>query len=199
MTFEEAWDRVPGEGWLSPDEGRLLWDAVRAAAGPTLEVGCYRGRSTVLLHLAAPDRPLYCVDPFAGFNDQDPTGDATKRQWAHNVRLLTGVDPDVVGAAFLGLNSVPRSGAKITLWPQRVEDWRPRPVGLAYLDGYHTFEGTREQIRVAMECGARTVLVHDVNDQGEGREVLRACWQLLGPWVARVERLAVWPLPPFPA
>ena len=191
-SFESVWARVPGEGWLEPAEGRLLYAEAGRVGGPILEVGVYKGRSTVLL--AALGRPLYCVDPFAGFNDLDPSGERVKADWLHNVRLLTGIEPAVVPAALAGLNSVPDPADKITLWARRVEDWRPRPCGFAYLDGDHTRAGTLAQVRRALECDPTTIAVHDVNDSGDGYEVRKACEELIGPWRERVQKLAVWRL-----
>ena len=52
MTFDEAWEIIPGNGWLSRPEGQLLWDVAQTCSGDVLEVGCYQGKSTCLLALA---------------------------------------------------------------------------------------------------------------------------------------------------
>lgn len=191
--FAVAWSLVPGTGWLTEEEGWLLWKAVRRSTGPVLEVGCFHGRSTVLLHLACPDRPLYCVDPFEGFDlEGDPTGQNAKAQWLHNVPLLTGTRPVVVPAAFNGLNSVPDPSEKITLWTQRIEDWRPRPVGFAYLDGDHTYQGTLAQFEAALLSEAKVIACHDVGDTDGGQVVRNAAHKVVGPWDEKVDKMAVW-------
>jgi hypothetical protein len=117
---------------------------------------------------------VYVVDPFAGFDDNDPTGDLT--HVAFNANLLS-------------------RGLYVTLFRQRVEDWRPSsvlPIGFAFLDGDHTYRGTVAQVKAAIACGADVIAVHDVNDTGDGREVKRACLESLLGWEERVERLAVW-------
>lgn len=169
MTFTEVWLDIPGEGWLSEDEARLLWDCTQRTQGAILEVGCYLGRSSVLL--ARSERPVFCVDPFDGFNE-DYGGDRIEAMWRANMS--------------------DRGITNTTLFRMRVEDWTPQPVGLAYLDGDHTCNGTVRQIEVAQRCGATLIAVHDVNDEGAGFDVKRACLYALGKWTERVERLAIW-------
>lgn len=167
MTFEEVWLGLPAEGWLSEGEARLLWDCAARTTGAILEVGCYVGRSSALL--ASFGRPLYCVDPLDGFNE-DYGGDKIESLWRANLAAYPNA----------------------TLFRQRVEYWAPRPVGLAYLDGDHSAHGTAFQIGMAVQCGARIVAVHDVNDKGDGVLVRDACLAALGPWRERVGRLAIW-------
>jgi hypothetical protein len=112
------------------------------------------------------------VDPFDGFAG-GMSGDEVERRWRENLKSR---------------------GLSAELFRQRAEDWEPRPVGFAYLDGDHSYEGTASQIRLATACGAAAVAVHDVNDTGGGVEVRDACLALLGRWHSRVERLAVWEL-----
>lgn len=176
-TFDEVYKTLP-DGWLTETEAKTLWVAALSCTGAILEVGCYKGRSTVLL--AATERTVYCVDPWAGFDSDDPTGDKTFKAWLTNIQI--------------------RGYASNVFWfRQTVSEWLgksyidgPRPARFAYLDGDHTYEGTKLQIEAAKACGAVTIAVHDVNDRGDGLEVKRACLELLGPWKVRVERLAVW-------
>lgn len=170
-TFEEVYTTLPADGWLTEDEARLLWDKASLYDGPILEVGCYKGRSTVLL--ASLGRPVYAVDPFAGFSTDDPSGEGVKAEWMGNVYSR-------------GLSDV------VQLFHRRVEDWAARPAGFAYLDGDHTYTGTLAQIRAALSCGARGVAAHDFNETGGGAEVRRACLQKLGTPAAQAGRLAYW-------
>lgn len=169
-TFEEVFATLP-DGWLTEPEARLLWDTSLKAEGPILEVGCYKGRSTCLLSEAG--WTMYCVDPFSGFDSDDPKGDGIYRTWLSRVSQLEGAH-------------------NIFQYRVRIEDWRPRPVDFAYLDGDHTYEGTKAQIKKALKCKARLIAIHDVNDSGGGLEVKRAAVEMLGDWNERVERLAVW-------
>ena len=167
MTFEEAFaiaDKITG--WLSKDEAKLLWKAANATRGIILEVGCFHGRSTSIL--SAFGRQVYAVDQFSGFDTLDMSGAKAKADFLANAR------PNVV------------------LFHERIESWKPRPVGFAYLDGDHSYNGTKAQIRKALSCRPQAIAIHDVNDTGEGREIKKAAISLLGPWQTRIERLAVW-------
>ena len=171
MTFDEVYETLPGNGWLSRSEAELLYRSAKAATGYILEVGCFEGRSTVLL--ASLGRPVYAVDPFDGFHSE-LSGDEICRRFT--------------------VNLVSRGIHNVHLYHYKVEDKElelPR-MGFAYLDGDHTYYGTRLQIGKAKLCGAKVIAIHDVNDSGDGANIKRAALEMLGPWDERVERLAVW-------
>ncbi len=68
-TFDSAWALAStAAGWLTEDQGRLLWDeARRLAPGATvLEIGSFQGRSTIVLGSAVAERDghVVAVDPF---------------------------------------------------------------------------------------------------------------------------------------
>lgn len=175
-TFDEVYRTLPGTGWLTEREARLLFQSVPKEAVGTeaaLEVGCYHGRSTVLL--ASLFRTVYSVDPMDGFDSDDPTGEKTLAAYTAN---LTN-----------------RSISNVEFSRCRIEDWKPRPILFAHLDGDHTYKGTVAQIEKALACGAKIITIHDVNDTGEGVEIKRAALRLLGRWRSRAQRLAVWTLP----
>lgn len=173
MDFDEAYEMIPGNGWLSEDEAELLWMMAALCDGPILEVGCYKGRSTCLL--AYLGRQVYAVDPFDEFTT-DHDGDQIQRTLLDNLaaRDLTNVE----------------------VFRQRIEDWQRKTVGFAYLDGDHSYDGTVRQIEIAVAClsgqGTNGIAVHDYNDSGDGLEVKQAAMELLGPPKERAGRLAVW-------
>lgn len=165
-TLAELYETLP-EGWLSLNETALLhWHALQTS-GPILEVGCYRGRSSVLL--ASFGRPLYCVDPFDRVDTKDD-GPIIEASWRENLK----------------------DRENVFLFKQPVENFCPTKVGFAYLDGDHSYQGTVNQIIMAFLCSAPVIAIHDVNDSGGGLEVKRAAIEYLGPWHERVERLAIW-------
>lgn len=171
-AFDELYEFLPGDGWLSKVEAELLWKWVNVVEGDILEVGCYKGRSTVLL--TATDRRVLCVDPFKGFSTDDPSGLEIYKTFLANLKE--------------------RRVENFSLFVTRVEDWTPKSVGFAYLDGDHTYQGTKVQIVVALKCEAKIIAIHDVNDSGGGLEVKRASLEMLGNWTERKERLAIWDL-----
>ena len=155
-------------GWLTFDETRLLWHTTEDTTGPILEVGSYYGRSTVLL--AHTGRVIYAVDPFSDFDTGDPGGDKIEAGFLENTKRFNN----------------------IFLFRQKIEDWKTRKVGFAYLDGDHTYQGTKNQIEVALACHAEVIAIHDVNDTGGGTEVKRAALEYFPKgWERRVGRLAV--------
>jgi|GEM_PF-3679070 len=150
--FEEVFETLPGHGWLTFREAQLLWRIAETTTGPILEVGCYYGRSTVLL--AALGRPMYCVDPFDHFDTADPSG-------------------EIIKAAFLD-NLATRNIINVQLFCEKIEDWQIRSAGFAYLDGDHTCDGTTNQINAALATGAKTLCIHDYSNTGGGRSVVKA-------------------------
>lgn len=74
-SFPEALTRVHGvEGWLSDAQAHALWDAARAtrAPGQIVEIGSFRGRSTIVLASARPEGvAMVAIDPHGG-NDRGP-------------------------------------------------------------------------------------------------------------------------------
>lgn len=169
-TFDEVYSTLPGNGWLSESEARLLWKCCECSDGPILEVGCHKGRSTVLL--ASFGRTVWCVDPFDRFSDSE-SGESIRNEFLHNIveRCISVV---------LKRMKIEEAASELPM------------VGLAYLDGDHTYDGTVNQIRAAIGCSANIIAIHDVNDSGGGLEVKRAALDELGAWDERVERLAVW-------
>lgn len=166
-SFEEVYETLPGNGWLTREEAELLWRVASATTGPILEVGSYYGRSTVLL--AALGRPVYAIDPFDGF-DSDLSGDEVQKRFFDNIQGR-GID-------------------NVTLFRRKIEDWARRPVGFAYLDGDHTFEGSRHQIQVARACGVHHLCIHDYADDGGGKLVADAVAKEGLRVIKRVERMA---------
>lgn len=154
-------------GWLTLEEAELLFRIASACRGDILEVGCYKGRSTVVL--AQTGRIVHSVDSFKDFVKADLSGETVKLEFLANTKAFHNV----------------------RLYHTKVENWKVVPCGFCYLDGDHTYEGTISQICIAKKCEPTWIAVHDVNDHGGGKEIKRACMEQLGEWEERVGRLAV--------
>ena len=74
-AFDDALRSIAGvQGWLTDGQARRLWDGARrlARGARIVEIGSYRGRSTILLAIAAPEgAEVVAIDPHAG-NDRGP-------------------------------------------------------------------------------------------------------------------------------
>ena len=147
--FENAWalaDPVPG--WLTQDQGRMLFDeAAAAGAGARLlEIGSHQGRSTILLGVAAlaSGGEVVAIDPFV---EGRLFGGASTRDKFRGHLERTGVSTVV----------------------RQVEDYstRARPgwsegIDLLYIDGKHdmwTFSDDLRWKEFLPPGGA--ILVHD--------------------------------------
>jgi predicted O-methyltransferase YrrM len=149
LSFEDAWalaDPIPG--WLTRDQGRALWDAVRRlpAGARIVEIGSHQGRSTLVLASAA-------------------RGTGAK---------ITAVDPFVEGRLFGGARTQAKFEANLTHAGLRdgVEllvdystrlrpHWRDR-IDLLYIDGKHDYWTFTDDLRWS-QCLAPDgeILVHD--------------------------------------
>ena len=60
------------EGWLSDEVAELLMSfAARVSKGVIVEVGSWKGKSTVGMALANPNCKIYAVDPFTGSQEHE--------------------------------------------------------------------------------------------------------------------------------
>jgi predicted O-methyltransferase YrrM len=144
-------DVVEGvEGWLAREEAALLMDLAAAvpACEAVVELGNYRGRSTVALALAARSgggAQVYSVDPHLDF-----TGPRGGRFGRHDQEhLYANLARCGVGAAVsvVGLDSRRVAAA-----------WGDVAVGLLFIDGDHRYEAVRADLdawRPHLAPGAR--------------------------------------------
>lgn len=182
-TFNEVFATLPSHGWLAMEEAELLWKYTKEAK-TVLEVGTYYGRSAAMLSEIVDT--LYCVDPFVDFDTGDLSGENARLSFLQSM-LDRGI---IVGD---GLNP-PAEPTKVYLFKQKIENWEPRPVDLAYLDGDHSYRGTLRQINKALQCKPKFIAVHDVSNSSGGVHVDKACRELLGPRRELAGTMAVWVL-----
>lgn len=157
-SFEAVWDRADGvEGWLTPEQGRRLFDAARRLSpGATIvEIGSFRGRSTIVLAASCPgDAEVVAIDPHGG-GDRGPQeiapdaarGDADHAAFTGNL-ATAGVEGRVRHVRKLSADAL---------------DDVPGEVDLLFVDGAHRLGPARADIvrwgdRVA---DGATMLVHD--------------------------------------
>jgi hypothetical protein len=181
------------EGWLTDAQAaRLRERAAAAGAGTIVEIGSFRGRSTVVLaRAAAPGASIVAIDPHAG-SDRGPQeigadparGDADHEAFTANL-------------AQAGVSDRVRHVRKMSA--EALDDV-DGPLAMLYVDGAHRFGPARDDIA---RWGARvapggTMLVHDsFSSIGVTGALLAECvasggWRYAGRTgsLAEYERLA---------
>lgn len=156
--FEAAWKRADAvEGWLTREQGRRLFDAA-SGLGPgatVVEIGSFRGRSTIVLAQAAPDEAeVVAIDPHGG-GDRGPgeiapdaaRGDADHAAFTANL-AAAGVADRVRHVRKLSADALSDVDGE---------------VDLLFVDGAHRLGPARSDI---VQWGHRvrdggTMLVHD--------------------------------------
>ncbi len=169
LEFDAAYATLPGNGWLTEDEARLLWDAVPLHSD-VVEIGTYHGRSACLLahRLAHFAGKLFCCDPFFDGHHFTDLGEGVAAY--REVRELLG-------------SILPAE--RFAVLPCRDEELARlighRSFGLVYCDGDHSYEATRDTL-TAWSQHAFRLAVHDYAEAGGGAEVKRAVEDALPDW-----------------
>lgn len=157
-TFADALPALDGiEGWLTEDQARRLWDRARALpeGATAVEIGSFRGRSTVITALALPEGArLTAIDPHAG-NDRGP------QEWE-------GKEAEAEDDHHVFLANLEKAGVRdrVTYVRKFSDDAHgdvDGDIDLLYIDGAHRFAPARTDI---VEWGDRvvpggTMLIHD--------------------------------------
>ncbi|MGI8664245.1 MAG: class I SAM-dependent methyltransferase [Acidimicrobiales bacterium] len=145
------------EGWLADDQALRLWTRARAvrAGGRIVEIGSFRGRSTVVLaSAAATGVEVVAIDPHAG-NDRGPREiDGFVVQAAQDNEAFN---------ANLEAAGVREKVRHVRAFSSEAHAEVFGPIELLYVDGAHRY---RPALADVQEWGARvapggTMLVHD--------------------------------------
>jgi hypothetical protein len=157
-SFDEVLASVADvEGWMSPDQARRLYDAARTAAPGQriVEIGSFRGRSTIVLASAAgPGVEVVAIDPHAG-NDRGP-------QEIEGFAAQAADDHSVFNRNLAAAGVADRVRHVRQFSDAALVDV-PGAVAVLYVDGAHRYAPARADIR---DWGARvepggTLLIHD--------------------------------------
>lgn len=145
------------EGWMTPAQGARLFGAARTCPSPgrIVEIGSFRGKSTVVLASAArPGVEIFAIDPHAG-NDRGPEewdGFADQASEDHECFL-----------ANLAGGGVADRVRHLRAFSDAAHADVPDPINVLYVDGAHSFGPARADLR---NWGSRvapggTMLIHD--------------------------------------
>ncbi len=157
-SFEEILRSVDDvDGWMSPDQARALFDASSAchSGDQIVEIGSFRGRSTIVLASAATDGVnVIAIDPHAG-NDRGP------QEFDGFVEEAEG-DHAIFNANLLRAGVANRV-RHIREMSNRAHDCVKGEITVLYIDGAHRYAPARQDI---VEWGRRvrpggTLLIHD--------------------------------------
>ncbi len=148
-TFDSAWAVAStAAGWLTQDQGRLLWDEARSLdPGATLlEIGSFQGRSTIVLGSAVAERGghVVAVDPFV---DDWKFGDP---------RTRTKFEAHIAASGLVHVVD------HVAEYSTRARPSWTRPLDLLFIDGKHDVWTVRDDLRWADHVAPEgPVLVHD--------------------------------------
>ncbi len=124
------------DGWLGPEEGRLLYRLAQAAdpAGVIVEIGSWHGRSTIWLGAGAAagrGARVVAIDPHYG-TDLRSEGETTEHILRTNLRRA-GLDD--------------RTEVVVSTSEEAAAQWS-RPVSLLWIDGDHSYESARRDLEL---------------------------------------------------
>jgi predicted O-methyltransferase YrrM len=145
------------QGWMSPGQAATLYRAARRCppTGTIVEIGSFRGRSTIVLaSAAAPDVSVVAIDPHAG-NDRGPQEIDGYAEAAADDHAAFLANLDAAGVA--------DRVRHVRMFSDAALDVVDGPVDVLYVDGAHRYGPARADIA---NWGARvsdggTMLIHD--------------------------------------
>ncbi len=145
------------EGWMTPGQAATLYDAAVGCppGGRIVEIGSFRGRSTIVLaSAAAPDVEVVAIDPHAG-NDRGP-------------QEIEGFEDDAEDDHAVFNQNLAAAGVAdrvrhVREFSDRAHEVVDGPVDVLYIDGAHRFAPARADI---VSWGERVadggvMLIHD--------------------------------------
>ncbi|MGI9028518.1 MAG: class I SAM-dependent methyltransferase [Ilumatobacteraceae bacterium] len=157
-TVEEALAATADvDGWMTEGQGRMLFDAAARCPedGRIVEIGSFRGRSTIVLAMAAaPGVEVVAIDPHAG-NDRGPQEIAGFAAEAQTDRAV--FEANLVGAGVAARVRHLAAFSDVALGDV------DGPIDVLYVDGAHRYGPARADLR---DWGAKlapfgTLLIHD--------------------------------------
>ncbi|MFK7918543.1 MAG: class I SAM-dependent methyltransferase [Ilumatobacter sp.] len=157
-TLQETMELVADvEGWMSPGQGATLYDSATRCPpnGRIVEIGSFRGRSTVVLATAAdPSVEVIAIDPHAG-NDRGP-------------QEIDGFEDEAADDHAVFNNNLADAGVAdrvrhVRAFSDAALDTITGPVDLLYVDGAHRYAPALADIRAWGDRvnNGGTMLIHD--------------------------------------
>jgi len=145
------------EGWMTPGQAATLFDAGRGCrgGGTIVEIGSFRGRSTIVLASAAPsDVSIIAIDPHAG-NDRGPQ--------EIDGFAVEAADDHAVFNSNLEAAGVADRVRHLRMFSDAALPEVEGQIDVLYIDGAHRYSPARADIRAwgdRLRDGG-TMLIHD--------------------------------------
>ncbi len=157
-TLQETMELVADvEGWMSPGQGATLFESASNCPidGRIVEIGSFRGRSTIVLATAAdPSVEIVAIDPHAG-NDRGP-------QEIEGF-AVEAADDHAVFTTNLAAAGVTERVRHVREFSDAALDMVEGPVDVLYVDGAHRYGPALADIRAWGDRvgNGGTMLIHD--------------------------------------
>jgi predicted O-methyltransferase YrrM len=145
------------DGWMTPGQASTLFDAATRCpdAGLIVEIGSFRGRSTIVLaSAAAPGVEVVAIDPHAG-NDRGP-------------QEIDGFADEAADDHQVFLSNLERAGVAgrvrhLRMFSDAALAEIDRPIDVLYIDGAHRYAPALADIRGFGDrvADGGTMLIHD--------------------------------------
>ena len=144
MRFNEVWHKIENiPGWMSEPDMRFLFNTAKAAkgAGVIVEIGSFKGRSTVALALGSKEGNktfVYAIDKFEEF-----TANKNRNKYPHFYEDFTRnvADANVSNIVFpMKMTSEKAS----TLWCKN----DCRDISFLFIDGDHAYESVKQDFEL---------------------------------------------------
>lgn len=134
--FATDWRPEFHEDWYSGLQALYVGQLARQAPeGAMVEIGCWEGRSAIVLAQLIYPRVLHCVDHWQGNTDEDP----------NHASGVTARERDVLGT--FKMNMVNCTGGNWVCWPRSWQDWAANwnePIAFLHLDASHDRASVRD-------------------------------------------------------
>lgn len=173
-SFAAVLDAIGGvDGWLSDDQALRLWTRGRSVpeGGRIVEIGSFRGRSTIVLaSAAARGVDVVAIDPHAG-NDRGP-------REIEGFEAEAAEDNAVFHANLAAAGVAPRV-RHVRAFSSDAHDAVDGPIDLLFIDGAHRYGPAVADVQAWGDrvVAGGTMLVHDAfSSVGVTLALARACF-----------------------
>lgn len=134
--FAHGWRPEFHENWYSGGQAIYVGQLARQAPeGAIVEIGCWEGRSSIVIANLINPRTLHCVDHWRGNVDEDADHESGK--------IAAG--RDVIGAFWNNIKNLTSNniGVYQESWQEWIKDW-DEPIAFLHLDASHDRASVRD-------------------------------------------------------